>query len=114
MNFRRLAESAVRDTLVSGVLTVGLAYVLTHSGVLMLGLAGVGLLLVALGGGTAGRVPASGAASAETRGLSSMVEDMGIWSASSDVPVRTQLVFYGAGLVLWSLIVLGTFRSSLH
>lgn len=103
------------DTGILGLVTVGLVSGLTRSGALVLLTAGVGVLCIALGGGTAGRVGAGGTGYAEDTGLEMMVEDMDIWpGASSDVPVRARLVFYGLGLVAWSLTVLGLFGSSLR
>lgn len=115
MNLTRLLKPLATDTGVFGAVTVGLVYGLTHSGALILGLAGLGVLCIALGGGTAGQVPSGGAGYAEDSGLGMMVEDMGIWpGSSSDIPVRVRLLFYGLGLLLWSLTVLGLFSSRLH
>jgi hypothetical protein len=97
------------------ILTVGAVYLATHSGVYILVLAGAGVLFVALGGGAAGRV-----------GTTDHVEDAGMeWEdtdASSPSPMsplqaetspRVVLLFYGLGLCLWSLVVLGTLRETL-
>ena len=115
MSLTRVLKPLALNTGVFPLLTVGLAYGLTHSGALILGLAGFGVFCIALGGGTAGQVSAAGAGFAENTGLGMMVEDMGIWpGSSSDISTRARLLFYGVGLVLWSLVVLGLFSSSLQ
>ncbi|ELY88302.1 hypothetical protein [Natrialba taiwanensis] len=115
MDLTRLLKPLVMDTGVLGLLTVGLVYALTYSGPFILGLAALGVLLVALGGGAAAQAPAGGSGYNDDSGLHLMGDDMDIWPGSSpNLSVRVRLLFYGIGLVGWSLIVLGLFSSSLH
>ncbi|UPV76508.1 hypothetical protein M0R89_18410 (plasmid) [Halorussus limi] len=115
MSYRRLLRPLALDAGLLGLLTVGGASALTRSGALVLALAGAGVLCIALGGGTAGQVSASGSAFAENAGLGAMVDDMGIWPGSgSGVSGRVRLLFYGVGLVTWSVVVLVAFSSHLR
>ena len=57
---------------------------------------------------------ASGVEHAEEAGLGMMVEDTGLWPHTyTDTSLRLVLLFYGFGVFLWSLIVLGTLRDTL-
>ncbi|WP_076145491.1 hypothetical protein [Natrinema saccharevitans] len=121
MNLTRLLKPLARDTGMIGGVTVGLAYGLTHSGAVILGLAGLGILCIAVGGGTTGHGGTSGFAAADRIGhdesseASMMTEHLESWpGVSSDIPVRVRLLFYGLGLLFWSLTVLGLFASRLH
>ncbi|WP_227355119.1 hypothetical protein [Haladaptatus salinisoli] len=114
MNVTRLWKPLAVYSGLAAVVTVGLVYVATHSGALVLGVAGFGLMLVVLGGAAPGAVSSAGAEHAESAGLGLMVEDMGLRPGSSDVPVRALLFLYGLGLFLWSLTVLLTLRSTLR
>lgn len=88
-----------------GLLTVGTVYLVTHSGL---------LLLVVLGGGTAGPTSASGAEHADDAVAGMMVEDMGLWPNSyAGSSLRVVLLLYGLGVFLWSLIVLVTLSETL-
>lgn len=103
------------DTCVLGVVTVAFVYGLTHSGVLILGLAGLGVICIAVGGGTAGQVTSGESGYGEYGELGTTVDDTGIWpGVSSDTPFQVRLFFYGIGLVLWSLVVLRLFSSNLQ
>ena len=115
MELKPLWMPLVLYTGLFGILTVGGVYLATHSGLHILVVAGVGLLFVALGGGAAGRA-----------GTTSHVEDASLeweetdasspalWSPLQAGPSpRVILLFYGFGLFLWSLVVLGTFRETL-
>ena len=98
-----------------GLLTVGTIYLVTHSGLFILVLAGMGLLLVVLGGGTASPMSPSGAEHAEQIGGGLMIEDTGLWPHSYvTTSLRGILLFYGVGLFLWSLIVLATLGTTLR
>ncbi|ADD07009.1 uncharacterized protein Nmag_3459 [Natrialba magadii ATCC 43099] len=115
MNLRRLVKPLVMDTCVLGVLTVALVYGLTRSGLLIVGLAGLGIICIAVGGGTAGQVTSGQSGYGEYGEVGTPVDDTGIWSGvSPDAPFQVRLFFYGVGLVLWSLIVLRLFSSNLQ
>ncbi|OVE84556.1 hypothetical protein B2G88_09135 [Natronolimnobius baerhuensis] len=121
MDLTQLLKPLARDTGVIGGGTVGLAYGLTHSGVVILGLAGLGIFCMALGGGTTGHGGTSGVAPMGRIGhdegseVRKMTEHMEFWpGVSSDIPVRARLLFYGFGLLFWSITVLGLFSSRLH
>ena len=120
MNLNLLFKELVMDSGVLGLLTVGLVYALTHSGPFIIGLAILGVVLVALGGGAAGQAPAGGMEDANGSGLDMMDGNMDVWpgpswpGTSPDIPVRVRILFYGIGLVGWSVAALGLFTSSLH
>ncbi|WP_410767370.1 hypothetical protein [Haloferax sp. DFSO60] len=83
----------------------------------MLFLAGGGLLLAVLGGGTAGQM---GTAQAEHAGETSgggreaAASHSGLKSSlNTDTSLRLAFLFYGSGVLLWSLIVLGTLGDTL-
>ncbi|QCC60632.1 hypothetical protein [Natrinema thermotolerans] len=121
MNLTRLLKPLVRDTGVIGGVTVGLVYGLTHSGAVIVGLAGLGILCIGVGGGTTGHGGTSGFAALgrtghdESSEVRNMTRHMELWpGVSSDMPVRVRLLFYGLGLLFWSLTVLGLFSSRLH
>lgn len=115
MALAKLAKPLALYTGLFGAATVALAYVATHSGLLMLVLAGVGVLLVVLGGAKPGAV--SGAA-IEQSGLAIETEisqDIGLMPGpSSDTSVRALLLLYGLGLFGWSLVALLGFQSGLQ
>jgi len=121
MGLTRLLKPLVRDAVVVGGVTVAVAYAFTHSGAVILGLAGLGLLCMGIGGGATGSGGTSGMGSMEQIGNDQgnearmMTEHMEYWPGiSSDMPVRMRLLFYGLGLLFWSLTVLGLFSSGLH
>ncbi len=112
MNLENLWRPILLYACLAGLLTVGAVYLATHSGLSMLVLAGAGLLLVVLGGGTAGPTSASGAERGDGAGM--FVEDTGLWPhTDTDTSLSFILLFYGFGVFLWSLTVLGTLRDTL-
>jgi hypothetical protein len=113
MNLKTLWKPFVLYTGLLGLLTVGAVYYATYSGVYMLGLAGAGVLLVALAGGRASTMSTGSLDNAEdphqpesdTTGIAAYT--------STDTSIRINLLFYGAGVLLWSLVVLGTLYETL-
>lgn len=96
------------------LLTVGGVYFTTHSGLYMLVSAGGGLLLAALGGGAVGQTSVSQAERSGGDGFEVADSNSGLWSPmKTDTSLRLTLLFYGFGVFLWSLIVLGTLRDTL-
>jgi hypothetical protein len=79
----------------------------------MLGLVGVGVLLVALAGGSASTMSTGALDNAEdphqpesdTTGIARYT--------GTATPLRVNLLFYGAGVLLWSLVVLATLYDTL-
>ena len=114
MNLAPLARPMAVYTGLWAFATVGVAYLATQSGLLMLLLAGAGVLLVVLGAATTGPVSAAGTGNAEAAEIGGTVEGMQLSPGSSDMPVRERLLFYGLGLLGWSLAVLGVLGSSLR
>lgn len=113
MDLQRLLRPILLYTGLLGLLTVGAAYLATHSGLVILLVAGVGLLLAVLGGGTASNVvDSSGTDAADGGGLE--MEATGL-SPGTDTAtsLRLVLLFYGGGVFLWSLVVLLTLRETL-
>ena len=107
MRIQTLSKPFLLYTGLLGLLTVSLVYLITHSGFLMLGLAGLGLFLFVLGGATVGPMSASGVEHAEDAGAGLMVEDTGMWPHTyTQSSLRLILLFYGLGVFLWSLLVL--------
>lgn len=102
-------------TCILGLLTVGVVYFATHSGAVMLALAGVGLLFVVLGGGAAGQMGASNVEHAGDKGGAEKVaSNAGLWTpVSTDTSLRVVLLFYGFGVLLWSLIVVFRYQDTL-
>lgn len=105
-------------TCLLGGLTVGPVYLATYSGVAMLGLAGAGAVLAALGGGAAGAADGSGVthgSAAKTEGGEpTEVEASGLLPYTDiGTSLRLNLLFYGLGVFLWSLVVLFTLRDTL-
>ncbi len=105
-------------TCLLGLLTVGPVYLSTYSAVAILGLAGAGVLLAALGGGAAGAADGSGAThgpSSKTKGGEpTEVEATGLLPYTDvGTSFRLNLLFYGLGVLLWSLVVLFTLRDTL-
>ncbi len=104
MDWNALLAPVVRYTLVAAAATVGVAYVAFSSGLTLLLLAGAGVLLVVLGAGEAGAAPASGVGAAEEADVGGVTEGMELLpGSSSDVALRGKLLFYGLGLVGWTL-----------
>lgn len=117
MNLKRVSKPlALYTGLLSGV-TVGLAYVLTRSGPVLLGLVGLGMILLWASGsialqapsGKAGIIPGTSDQIERTSGH--MENRRGRFA---DMPVLGRVILYGLGLVLWSSIVLGLFTSGLQ
>ncbi|RDZ47260.1 hypothetical protein C5B91_06255 [Haloferax sp. Atlit-10N] len=115
MNLDALLKPVLLYTGLLGLLTVGGVYFATHSGLYMLGLTGAGVLLVVLGGGAAGQMgPSNVEHAGEKGGTNRVVSNAGLWSpVETDTSLRLTLLFYGAGLFLWSLVVFGVLRDTL-
>lgn len=113
MDLKPLLRPVVLYTCLLGLLTVGTVYLVTHSGLVILVVAGAGLLLAVLGGGTASSVVnSSGTEPADGDGLG--MEATGLSSdTSTERSLRLVLLFYGVGVLLWSLVVLLTLRETL-
>ncbi len=75
---------------------------------------GAGILLVVPGGAASGPVSASAVGEAEGAGLSGVTEGMQLQPSMGDFNTRAVLIFYGVGLILWSIVVLTVFRSGLQ
>ena len=115
MDVRPIARGLAYYTVIAGALTVGCVYLLTHSGLYTVVTTGVGLLLVVLGGAAGGTVSGSLVEGADEAAISgTMAEDMQLRPSPGDFGTRVVLIFYGVGLVLWSVIVLTVFRSGLR
>ncbi|MFC4449882.1 hypothetical protein [Halorussus aquaticus] len=105
MDWNALLAPALRYTLLAAIATVGVAYFLFSTGLTLLLLAGAGVLLVVLGAGEAGAAPAAGVGGAESADSGNMAEGMELLpGSSSDYSVRAKLLFYGLGLVVWTLV----------
>jgi hypothetical protein len=118
MNLETVWKPVLLYTGLLGLLTVGAVYLATYSGVFMLIVAGSGLLLVVLGGGTAGIVDGSGASNTGGDGqevvLGGDTDGMDLWPhTNTETSPRHVLLFYGSGLLLWSLTVLSTLSDTL-
>ncbi|WP_158055769.1 hypothetical protein [Halorussus halophilus] len=115
MALSKLAKPLALYTGLFGAATVALAYVATHSGLLMLVLAGLGVLLVALGGAQAGAVSGAAIEQSGLSGETELGENIGLMPGpSSDTPVRALMLLYGLGLFVWSLVALLAFQSGLQ
>lgn len=111
---RLLLKPLLLYTGLFSLLTVGGVYFTTHSGVYMLVLAGGGILLAALGGGAVGQTSVSHAERGSENWGEVADSNSGLWSPmKTDTSLRLTLLFYGFGVFLWSLVVLGTLRDTL-
>ncbi|CQR49929.1 MULTISPECIES: hypothetical protein [Haloferax] len=115
MNLDALWRPTLLYTGLLGLLTVGAVYLATHSGMYMLALLGAGVLLVVLGGGAVGQMgPSNVEHAGEKGGTNRVVSNAGLWSpVETDTSLRLALLFYGAGVFLWSLVVFGVLRDTL-
>jgi hypothetical protein len=114
MNRKALWKPVLLYSGILGVSTVGAVYLTTRSGVYILGVTGVGVLLVALGGGAAGRTGTSHEGQMSVDWAESDSSLSGLGSAlTPGISLRLTLLFYGLGIVLWSLVVLATLRGTL-
>jgi hypothetical protein len=120
MELLDLWKPVVLYTGLLGALTVGAVYLATHSGLFVLLVAGGGLLLAVLGGGTAGVVDGAGmvdgvgAESAEGGGDGTELEATGFFArTTANASLRLVLLCYGSGVFLWSLVVLTALRDTL-
>jgi hypothetical protein len=96
-----------------GLLTVGAVYLVTQSGFFILVVAGVGLLLAVLGGGTASSIAdSSGTEAADAGGLVGEATGLSAYT-TTDASLRLVLLCYGSGVFVWSLVVLLTLRETL-
>lgn len=112
MNLKPLSKPLLIFTCFLALLTVGAVYLATYSGPYMLGLVGVGVFLAALGGGAAGQNGIGGAGHSEEREMTA--GDTGLWAYTrTDTSFRVNLLFYGSGIVLWSVVVLTTLGDTL-
>ncbi|MFD1514652.1 hypothetical protein [Halomarina rubra] len=110
MNLKPLLKPFLLFTCLLALLTVGAVYVATHSGLYMLVLVGCGVTLVALGSGAAGQTN-SGIRAEETE---MMADGGGFWpDAITAGSLRLSLLFYGLGVVLWSVVVLAALGDTL-
>ena len=104
-----LRRLLLRDTLVAGGASVGVLAWVGYGPLLLVPIA-VGTVLMLVGGGAAGDATAVGAegidaGGGEAGGISE--ETLAVGSgADSAVRPRARLVFYGAGLLLWSLVAI--------
>ncbi len=121
MDIRLLAKGVAFYTVVMGAITVGFVYSVTHSGLYMVGAAGIGVLLAVLGGASGGTVSAGGAGGAPyvggggEGGLSEMMlKDIQTGPITGKFGSGLILVLFGFGLVLWSSVVLVFFQSGLQ
>ncbi len=114
MNTRLVARGLAFYTAIAGFITVGCIYLLTHSGLYTIVATVVGLLLVVLGGAQSGPVSASAVEGAENAEMGLIAEDMPLRPSPGEFGIRSVLIFYGLGLVLWSVIVLTAFRTGFH
>jgi hypothetical protein len=116
MNLKRAGAVTALYTGVLGATTVGVAYIVTRSGAVVLGLAGAGILLFVLGGANGGPVNL-GTADTESAGFGTMSEELGVSGEKSrflptgttnplSAPKNVVMVFYGLGLFLWGLLLL--------
>jgi hypothetical protein len=104
VNWNALLAPTLRYSVVAALVTAGAAYLLFQSGLTLLLLAGSGILLVVLGAGEAGAAPASGFGMAEDSNMEGLTEGMEMLPGSgSDYSLRAKLLFYGLGLLTWSL-----------
>jgi hypothetical protein len=104
VNLKGLWKPVLLYTALLGLLTVGAVHLATRSGLLVLFVAGGGLVLVILSVGSAG--PTDGGAFENAEGL----DAQGGWTQTdTDAPVSLPLLCYGFGVFLWSSILLVTF-----
>ncbi|MFC5971176.1 hypothetical protein ACFPYI_07500 [Halomarina salina] len=110
MNLKPLLKPLLLHTGLLALLTVGAVYLATHSGLYMLALAGSGVVLAALGGGAAGQTNfGSNAEEAEL-----VADGTGFFpEAITDGSLRFVLLFYGVGVLVWSIVVLSTLGDTL-
>jgi hypothetical protein len=109
----RIVRSVVVYTVLLALLSVGIVYVVTASGLWILGTAFLGVLFVVLGGAAAGPVSPAGAEQAEEAMVDSAGSGGPFEVGGFDTSLRSVLLFYGAGLTLWSACVLAFFRGTL-
>ncbi|WP_049969916.1 hypothetical protein [Haladaptatus cibarius] len=114
MDIRPIARGLAFYTVLAGAITVGGVYFLTYSGLYTLVVTGVGLLFIVLGGAASGPVGASAVETGDAEISGMMVEDTQLLPSPGEFGARAILLFYGAGLVLWSVIVLTFFQSGLQ
>ncbi|QCQ75520.1 hypothetical protein E6P09_09695 [Haloferax mediterranei ATCC 33500] len=115
MDKRVVAVTVLIYTILAGIITVGAIYLTTHSGLYLVLTAIIGVVLVALGGGQAGRtnVTSEGVQEKEAIGRG-VVGNIHLPSTSGTDSTRIILICYGLGLFLWSVIILQFFRSGLQ
>lgn len=105
MNWTALIDPLVRYSLLAAIVTVTAAYLVVGTGLPLVVLTIAGIILVVLGAGEAGGVPASGVAETESGGEAGAVEGMELTpGSSSDHSLRAKVLFYGIGLVVWDVV----------
>ncbi|ELZ82086.1 hypothetical protein [Haloferax larsenii] len=115
MDKRAIAMAVLVFTIIAGLATVGTIYYTTHSGLYLVFAAIAGLLLLALGGGQAGRTNVTEGGVHEEGGIETEANvDIHAASAAGRLSIRLVLICYGIGIFLWSVIILQYFRSGLH
>jgi hypothetical protein len=116
MDWSALLAPIVRYTLLAALATVGAAYLAFSSGPALLLLAGAGVILVVLGAAEAGPAPASGVegtesgdvGSLDSGGMGAVEEGMQLVpgvgpDTGAHYSLRAKLLFYGLGLLVWSI-----------
>jgi hypothetical protein len=112
MDVRKLWKPVVLYTCIFGLLTVGAVYLGTRSGVAMIALVGFGVLLVAAAGGAASMTSTGALDHADDSQLP--LSETGVSShISTDTSLRVDVLCYGVGVLLWSVVVLTTLRDTL-
>jgi hypothetical protein len=110
---KRVLQSIAIYTVLLALVSVGIVYVVTASGLWMIGTTFLGVLFVVLGGATAGSVSPAGAEQAEEAMVDSAGSGGPFEVGGFNTSLRSVLLFYGAGLTLWSVCVLAFFRGTL-
>ena len=108
MDWSLITRCGARYTLLYAVATVVIAYSISRSGMVLIGLIGLGLvsLTISLGAGEVNTTSA-GVANAQAGGLQSGIVDPVDLQAKTQ-PYAIKLLFYGIGLIICSAAVLIT------
>lgn len=114
METARILRSLVFQTGVLAGVTVGTVYRITHSGLLIVILTGLGVLVAGLSVGVAGPAGAGTVEASYGVELGETMAGLTTDRAESGPPLRLRLAFYGFGLTAWGLVILLTLRHALH